>query len=149
MLAIARLAGGGLASFEATRFATGNQNKNGLEVNGQKGAVRFNFERMNELEFYDATEPRQTQGWRTLMVTHAGDHPYAEAWWPDAHCIGYEHTFTNMAYDILLDLAGPSYRRKLIALLADFQQAYQNQRVLAAMAASAAAKAPVKLSKVQ
>src|SRR5687768_5299944 len=52
---IARMSGGGLASFEATRLATGNQNKNGLEVNGEKGSIRFNFEDMNWLEFYDAT----------------------------------------------------------------------------------------------
>lgn len=145
VLALARLEGGGLASFEATRFATGNQNRNAIEINGEKGAIRFNFERMNELEFYDATADRKTQGWTTIMVTHGGSHPYVEHWWPDAHVLGYEHTFTNMAYDILLDLAG----EKPTVPLPDFNDAYQTQRVLAAMAIAAKEKSWVKLSQVK
>ncbi len=145
VLAITRLSGGGLATFEATRFATGNQNKNGLEINGDKGAIRFNFERMNELEFYDATEERRTQGWHTVIVTHAGSHPYAEAWWPDAHIIGYEHSFTNQAYDMLLDLAG----QKPTVPLPDFADAYETQRVLEAMSLAAKEKSAIKMSQVK
>src|SRR3954453_13905790 len=84
-LFLARFKGGALASFESTRFATGNQNKNGLEINGEKGAIRFNFEDINWLEFYAASLPREQQGWTKIMVTHGGDPPYAHAWWPDAH----------------------------------------------------------------
>ncbi len=94
---LARFSGGAVAIFEAARQATGNQNRNGFEINGSKGSLRFNFERMNELEFYDATRPRGVQGWTTIMCTHGGDHPYADHWWPDAHIIGYEHGFTNQA----------------------------------------------------
>ncbi len=61
-LFLARMSGGGVASFEAARQATGNQNKNGIEINGDKGAIRFNFEDMNWLEFYDATLPAQAAG---------------------------------------------------------------------------------------
>src|SRR5437660_7727768 len=94
---IARMKSGALASVEATRFATGYQNKNGLEIHGEKGALRFNFEDMNWLGFFDATQDRKTRGWRQIMVTHGGEHPYADAWWPDAHIVGYEHGFINMA----------------------------------------------------
>ena len=66
----------------------------------------FDFERMNELQFYDATLPRAVQGWSTIIRTHGADHPYVANWWPDAHLIGYEHGFTNEAYDILRVLAG-------------------------------------------
>src|SRR5215204_5821694 len=73
VLFLARFAKGAVASFEATRLATGNQNKNGLEINGDKGSIRFNFEDMNYLEFYDATLDRKQQGWTKIMVTHGGD----------------------------------------------------------------------------
>jgi len=145
VLFLARFAGGAVASFEAARQATGNQNRNGFEINGTKGALRFNFERMNELEYYDATADRAVQGWTTIICTHAPDHPYVEAWWPDAHLIGYEHGFVNMAYDILRVLAG----KKPTLPLPDFQDAYQTQRVLEAALISAKKKRPVKLKDVK
>ena len=145
VLFLARFSGGAVASFEAARQATGNQNCNGFEINGTKGSIKFNFERMNELEFYDATLPRAVQGWTTIMCTHAGDHPYVDAWWPDAHLIGYEHGFTNQAYDILRVLAG----KKPTVPIPDFQDAYQTQRVLEAVLLSAKSKAPVKVKDVK
>jgi predicted dehydrogenase len=145
VLFLARMKGGALAQFEATRLATGNQNKVGFEINGSDGALRFNFERMNELEFYDATTPRALQGWRTIMVTHAGSHAYAHAWWPDAHVLGYEHSFTNMAADILAVLGG----QQPVAPLPDFADAYRTQRVLEAAMISAREKQWIKLSQVK
>ncbi|MDZ7618157.1 MAG: Gfo/Idh/MocA family oxidoreductase, partial [Patescibacteria group bacterium] len=110
VLFLARFSGGAIASFEAARQATGNFNRNGFEINGTKGSIRFNFERMNELEYFDGALDRAVQGWSTLMCTHGGafpeGHPYVANWWPDAHIIGYEHGFTNQAYDILRVLAG-------------------------------------------
>ena len=106
MLFLARMKSGAVCSIEATRFATGYENKNGVEIHGDKGAIRFNFEDMNHLDFYDATEDRRVQGWHHIMVTHAPDHPYAAAWWPDAHIIGYEHGFINMVADMMNVLGG-------------------------------------------
>ena len=145
ILALARFSGGAVASFEAARQATGNLNRNGFEINGTKGSIRFNFERMNELEYYDATADRAVQGWTTIIATHAPDHPYVDAWWPDAHGLGYEHCFINQAYDIVRVLAG----RKPTVPIPDFQDAYQTQRVLEAMLLSASKKRPVKLSAVK
>ncbi len=145
ILALARFSGGAVASFEAARQATGNLNRNGFEINGTKGALRFNFERMNELEYFDATADPAVQGWTTIIATHAPDHPYVAAWWPDAHGLGYEHGFINMAQDILRVLAG----KKPVVPIPDFQDAYQTQRVLEAMLISARQKRPVKLSTVK
>jgi predicted dehydrogenase len=145
VLFLARFSGGAVASFEAARQATGNQNRNGFEINGTKGSLRFNFERMNELEFYDATADRAVQGWTTIICTHGGDHPYVANWWPDAHLIGYEHGFVNQAYDILCVLAG----QKPTVPIPDFEDAYQTQRVLEAALISAAEKRWVKLSQVK
>lgn len=145
VLFLARFSGGAVASFEAARQATGNQNRNGFEINGTKGSVKFDFERMNELQYYDATLPRVVQGWSTLMVTHGADHPYVGNWWPDAHIIGYEHCFTNQAYDILRVLGG----QEPIVPIPDFEDAYQTQRVLEAAMLSAEERRPVKMEEVK
>lgn len=142
---LCHFSGGALGTFEATRFATGRQNLNGCEINGEKGSIRFDFENMNLLEYYDATAPRRVQGWSTIMCTHGGDHPYVDAWWPDAHILGYEHTFVNQAADIVTALAG----KKPVVPLPDFNDAYQTQRVLEAVVESAKNRCPVKLSQVK
>jgi len=145
VLFLARFSGGAVASFEAARQATGNQNRNAFELNGTKGSLKFDFERMNELQYYDATLPRAVQGWSTIMCTHGGDHPYVENWWPDAHIIGYEHCFINQAYDILKALAGEAPT----APIPDFEDAYQTQRVLEAALKSACERRSVKLDEVK
>ncbi len=145
VLFLARFSGGAVASFEAARQATGNQNRNQFEINGTKGALKFDFERMNELEYYDATLPRAVQGWSTIMVTHGPDHPYVGNWWPDAHIIGYEHGFTNEAYDILRVLGG----EPPTVPIPDFEDAYQTQRVLEAALLSAEQRRPINLEEVK
>jgi predicted dehydrogenase len=145
VLFLARFSGGATASFEATRLATGNLTHNGFEINGTKGSLRYYFDRMNELDFYDATTPRAVQGWTTIPATRGGDHPYADAWWPAGHIIGYEHSFINTAYDILRSLGG----RKPLVPMADFQDAYHTQRVLEAVMICAREKRWVRLDKVR
>ena len=145
VLFLARLTGGAVASFEASRLATGHQNNNTIEVNGELGALRFSFEDMNLLWFYDAREEPRTAGWRRIMCTSAGNHPYAGAWWPDAHIIGYEHTFVNMVADMLAVLGG----EEPIVPLPDFADAYETQRVLEAALMSAKHRSAVKLTEVK
>jgi predicted dehydrogenase len=140
VLFLARMSGGGLASFEATRLATGYHNSNRFEIHGDKGALRFDFERMNEVGFYDAQRDAKVHGWTTIDVTRGGDgHPYADAWWPDSHGLGYEHSFVNQAGDILAVLGG----EEPLAPLPDFADALKTQRVLHAAIESARARAPV------
>lgn len=144
-LFLCRFSGGAVGSIEATRFSTGYQNKNGVEVHGEKGAVSFNFEDMNHLMWFDNTAPAKTRGWTKIMVTHAPDHPYAHAWWPDAHIIGYEHTFINQAADLMMALGG----KTPTIPLSDFADAYETQRVLEAVSLSAAERRPVMLQEIQ
>ena len=134
-LFLARLSGGATASFEATRLATGNKNANRLELNGTKGSVRFDFERMNELEWWDDTLPARLRGWSRIMCTDA-EHPWAGAYWPAAHLIGYEHGFTSMAADIVRALTG----QKPVLPLPDFDDAFRTQCVLHAALVSAREK---------
>jgi predicted dehydrogenase len=103
-LFIGRFSGGAVASFEATRFATGRKNAIRLEINGSAGSLAFDFESMNELSFYDGREDPVTAGFRRILVTEP-THPYAGAWWPPGHLLGYEHSFTHEVVDLLRDIA--------------------------------------------
>ncbi|WP_019178773.1 Gfo/Idh/MocA family protein [Microbacterium yannicii] len=95
-----RLQSGALASFEATRFRTGRKNALRIEIAGSLGAISFDLERMNELEFYDATQPDLEQGFRRILVTEH-DHPYLAPWWPTGHMLGYEHGFSHQVRDFV------------------------------------------------
>jgi predicted dehydrogenase len=95
-----RLESGALASFEATRFRTGRKNALRIEIAGSTGAIAFDLERMNELEFYDATQPGLELGFRRILVTEH-DHPYLAPWWPTGHMLGYEHGFSHQVRDFV------------------------------------------------
>jgi predicted dehydrogenase len=86
---------GAIGTLEATRFAAGRKNYNVIEINGEKGSIRFNLERMNEMDvFWVGTEPKETQGFTNVLVSEPY-HPFWENWWPQGHMIGWEHTFTH------------------------------------------------------
>ncbi|MEL5957765.1 Gfo/Idh/MocA family oxidoreductase [Streptomyces sp. CLV115] len=125
-----RLASGALASFEATRMAAGRKNALRLEINGERGSLAFDLERLNELSFHDHTEPAATAGFRRVLVTEP-QHPYLEAWWPPGHALGYEHTFVHQARDLVRTIAEGSDPAP------SFADGLQVQRVLAAVEESA------------
>ena len=120
---------GPIGVFEATRFALGRKNAMRLELNGTKGSLAFDFEDMNSLSFYDATEEPDA-GFRRIQVTEP-EHPYTGNWWPVGHGLGYEHVFTHQVVDLLTAI---SEGRQPTPSFAD---ALQVQKVLAAVEASA------------
>ncbi|WP_051127359.1 MULTISPECIES: Gfo/Idh/MocA family oxidoreductase [unclassified Streptomyces] len=126
-----RFASGALASFEATRFATGRKNALKIELNGERGSLAFDLERLNELYFHDQTEPGYSAGFRRILVTEP-DHPYLEGWWPPGHGLGYEHTFVHQARDLVHAIA------ERTPPAPSFADGLQVQRVLAAVEESAA-----------
>ncbi|MDZ4773218.1 MAG: Gfo/Idh/MocA family oxidoreductase [Planctomycetota bacterium] len=143
---LASFAHGAVASFEASRVATGHHNRNAIEINGEKGSLRFEFEDMNVLWFFDAALDDRTSGWRRILATSSsGAHPFVDAWWPDGHVLGYEHTFTNQAADIVRALSG----EKPLVPLPDFADAYETQRVLEAALIAAKERTSVRLSEVR
>ena len=92
VIALARFANGSIGTLEATRFGIGRKNHNAFEIHGSGGMLRFNLERLNHLEFLDATNPSTEQGPRDVMVTDL-KHPIFGHFWRPGHIIGYEHTF--------------------------------------------------------
>ncbi|HUZ25254.1 MAG TPA: Gfo/Idh/MocA family oxidoreductase [Streptosporangiaceae bacterium] len=123
--------GGALASFEATRFASGRKNELRIELNGDRGSLAFNLERLNELQFYDHTQDAASAGFQTILVTEPG-HPYLSGWWPPGHVLGWDATFTHEIADLVTDIA------KGADPTPSFADGLQVQRVLAAVERSAA-----------
>lgn len=86
---------GALGTLEASRFARGRRNFNSFEINAENGSLRFNMERLNELEvFWADDEPISTQGFHTVLISEP-HHPYWRNWWPHGHIIGWEHSFVH------------------------------------------------------
>jgi predicted dehydrogenase len=127
------LASGAIASVEVSRVATGRKNSLTLEIYGDKGALLFDLEKLNELGFLDATLPVREQGFRRILVNEP-EHPYLEAWWPQGHVIGWEHTFTHEIRDFLVAVGTGTQPSP------SFEDGLSVQRILAAVEESAAAK---------
>jgi len=141
VLFLAKFKNGAIGSFEATRFANGRRNFNSIEINGSKGSIVFNLERMNELEFFSSTESQHTQGFKTILVTEPV-HPYINAYWPAGHIIGWEHTFLNEIYDLLVGIT------KNKAVTPDFEDGLKCQQVLDAVVKSAEEKCWIKVDEM-
>lgn len=132
-LFLAKFENGALGTFEATRFAGGNRNKNKFEINGEKGSVRWDMENMNNLEVYFANDEPGLQGFRLINCTEE-IHPYAGAYWPSGHIIGYEHTFIHLVHEFLNGIAN-NYQPE-----PNFKDGLKNQQVLKAVEESAKLK---------
>src|SRR5699024_6556613 len=103
-----------------------------LEINGEAGSLAFDFEDMNVLHLFDASEPARTAGFRRIVVTEA-DHPFVGAWWPAGHGLGYEHGFTHQVVDLVEAVAAGA------AVRPTFDDGLQVQRVLDAVERSSLA----------
>ena len=126
------LASGAIASVEASRVATGQKNSLRLEIYGSLGALTFDLENLNELNFMDTTVPVREQGFRRILVNEP-EHPYLGAWWPQGHIIGWEHTFTHQIRDFLTAIAAGESPSP------SFEEGLNVQHILAAVEESAAA----------
>jgi len=135
---VVRFGNGALGTIEASRFATGRKNYNRFEINGSKGSVAFNLERMNELDVYLTGDEASVQGFHNVMVTNPS-HPYFSHWWPEGHIIGYEHTFIHTVYDLLEAVAKDQVPTP------NFDDGVKNQKVLDAMEKAAVTRRWVKV----
>ncbi len=129
--ALVKFKNGAVGTIEGTRFALGRKNYNSFEINGSKGSLVFNLERMNELEHYD--EKGVGSGFKTILATDPA-HPYFKAWWPAGHIIGYEHTFIHTVYDLLQAVATNKIPSP------NFDDGVKNQKVLDAIERAAKSK---------
>lgn len=119
-----RFDNGALGTLEASRFAPGRKNHNTFEINGSKGSLEFDLEKLNILRFYDLADAPDARGFHEIIACTRGEHPYADAWWFDGHILGYEHTFTHSVYDFLKAFEQNKQTH------ADFVDGVRNQAVL-------------------
>lgn len=140
-LFLVRFDNGAIGSIEATRFALGRKNYNRFEINGSKGSLVFNMERMNELEVYFHDDPPHVRGFRVVQASDSM-HPFMSAWWPVGHIIGYEHTFINLVYTML-----KAFDRGEV-FKPNFEDGVRNQAVLEAVDISSQQKRWVSISEL-
>ncbi|MCC6483490.1 MAG: Gfo/Idh/MocA family oxidoreductase [Armatimonadetes bacterium] len=140
-LFLVKFKNGAVGTFEATRFAAGHRNGNTFEINGDKGSIRFNVERLNELEYFDRSDPGDRQGFRVIQTTE-GSHPWMHAWWPPAHIIGWAQTFTHQVYELMTGIATRKNPH------ADFEDGLKCQIVLEAVTRSSRERRWVSTSEI-
>jgi predicted dehydrogenase len=137
--AAVEFSGGAFGTLEASRVCQGRINHLALEVNGSKGSIVFDLERLNELRVYlsGSSPGERAQGFRTTLVTEP-DHPFMEYWWPPGHILGWEHTFVHELHHLLTAIrAGDDVR----PYGADFEDGYRAAEVCDAIVRSAASGA--------
>ena len=127
---LCRFKEGATGCFEATRMATGRKCHNCIEINGEMGALYWDFEEQNYLYFYDGSRPAIEQGFAKINATH-DDHPYGGGPWAQGHGIGYADTFIiEVAEFVKAIVAGDEFHP-------DFADGVRVQRVLDAVEKSA------------
>jgi predicted dehydrogenase len=104
---------GATGSFEVSRTLVGPESQNAFEVFGTKGSISWNLEKMNELEYYQLTDSKNS-GYTTI---YGGDRfPFHGAFVPgQANAIGFEDIVAIEDYSFLEALAtggtfSPSFR---------------------------------------
>jgi predicted dehydrogenase len=136
---LARFENGALGVFEATRFSRGNRAGNRFEINGEKGSIRWDMENLNHLQVYLEEDEPGLQGFRTISCTEV-EHPFAAAYWPAGHIIGYEHTFINLLAEMMNGISTG------VSPSPNFEDGVRNQIVLEAVEQSVQTGQWVKVS---
>ncbi len=131
--AVVEFTNGALGTLEASRFALGRKNHNTFEINGEKGSIVFNLERLNELQVcIPGAQPEDSTGFTDVLVSEAS-HPYWKYWWPQGHMIGWENLFVHEVAHFLGAVVGAN---EVAPLGATFEDGYQAALVADAIAAS-------------
>lgn len=142
---VMEFANGAMGTLEVSTFCLGRKNYLTFEVNGTRGSICFNLERLNELEVFRA-EPksRRDRGFKTVLVTD-GDHPYGGTWWPPGHILGWEHTFVHQLHHLVKAIVG---EEAVAPIAADFHDGYVNAALCDALLQAAKTGRVVRLKSV-
>lgn len=124
---VAEFANGALGHFHTSRFSAGHKNALRVEINGTAGSIRWDLERMNELEVCFREDALAGAQFQRIMVTESDAHPYIAHWWPPGHIIGWEHTFTHQLFEFVRAIAEDGSPRP------DFEDGWRCQLVLDAL----------------
>jgi predicted dehydrogenase len=129
--AVVEFSAGPVGTIEATRLALGRRNAMQWEINGSKGSLWFDMERLNELQVFRADGDR-ARGAKTVLVTEA-DHPFMEYWWPPGHIVGWGDSFVHELAYVLGAIAG---RHEVAPYGATFEDGYRVAEICDALVRS-------------
>lgn len=108
-----------IGNFESTRYARGHKALYTLEINGEKGSLRWDLHDLHRLQWFDHADESRLRGWRSIHVTdHGGGHPYMDKWWVPGLSIGYAESFVHQLAEFLTSVAkgkpaSPGFREAL------------------------------------
>jgi predicted dehydrogenase len=122
---------GAVGTIEATRFALGRRNAFQWEINGSRGSLAFDMERLNELQVFRADGDR-ARGFKTVLVSET-DHPFWEHWWPPGHIVGWGETFVHELHHVLQAI---DENREIAPYGATFEDGYRAAEVCDAIVRS-------------
>lgn len=133
-VALMEFENGAIGTVEASRFCHGHKNYEILEINGENGSIRFNLERLNELDvFWAGDDPKETRGFHNALISE-GYHPYWENWWPHGHMLGWEHSFVHEFHHFFGAIVN---KTNVAPYGATFEDGYRNAVICDAIVASA------------
>ncbi len=121
---------GAIGTLEASRVALGRKNHMAFEINGSRGSLAFNLERLNELQVRIG---ENATGFTDVLVTEH-HHPFMQYWWPTGHIIGWEHTFVHELTHLLDAIV---HDRDIAPFGATFDDGYRAAVVCDAIATAA------------
>ncbi|MDW5595050.1 Gfo/Idh/MocA family oxidoreductase [Conexibacter stalactiti] len=136
---------GAIGTLEGSRVAPGRKNQLAFEVNGTRGSLAFDQERMNELQVHLPEAPEAGEhgsaapagmaaaGFRRVLVSEQ-HHPFLAQSWPAGHTIGWEDSFV-FEFEHLLRAIGDG--TQVGPLGADFEDGYRCAEVCDAIARAA------------
>lgn len=131
-VAIARFANGAIGTIEGSRIACGYGHTGRIQVDGTKGSLQFDVERLNELEIADGI----SSGFRTIQAIRSG-HPFAEFWFDGgiqgSHPIGWTECFAHQVHHLLSAIGGD---RTVAPSAATFEDGYRAAEVCETMVRS-------------
>jgi predicted dehydrogenase len=130
MASLVRFANGAAGTIEASWVATGRKMAVACEVRGTKGALAFDFERLNELQLYTTDQVVGREGFTTILAGPAHQ-DYASFVPAPGHQLGFNDLKAIEVRDLVEGLVatggGP---------WPDFREAWEVQRVIDAIIAS-------------
>jgi predicted dehydrogenase len=101
--ALVEFGNGARGTLEACRVIQGAKCEHAFEIHGERGAIRWNFERMNELQVYFAGDAHG-EGYRTIFSNP--EHPFHAAFNPGSGVgLGYDDLKTIEAAQFLKSIA--------------------------------------------
>jgi predicted dehydrogenase len=121
---------GSLFALEASSYCTGRKNWLAFELFGEDGALRWNLERMNELQVYLRQDrERGAVGFQRVYVSRA-DHPELLAWPPAEHPAGIHVSYLLEMRHLVQSL---SAGRRVSPEGADFHDGLRVERICEAL----------------